>query len=269
MILFLICISSYQIDIIINKKILIHSIPYKNHILSENLSDFSPNVFHTKNLSYNMKGFNKISLIEKFNDKYRIKIGNYYVCENRNITCNYNSDTKLCMDDKYKEIDCDVCRTKTIKYCGSSKDLWDIERSSLGYLIRRQDMCFTLGFKLYLDTCRETKDQLFGFEDYELMSCLENFNPNKKLETRKDFIDSKKTKMNMKFLEKNDPEKYNKLTQNLEKRKYADTALEEIIPGIKKKKKMKKLWGKLWKHGFGGYHWPNSMKIKMLCTKWW
>ncbi|KAK6089718.1 hypothetical protein P3W45_001220 [Vairimorpha bombi] len=269
MILFLICINSYELDLIVNKKILIHSIPYSNFILAENISDFSKNIFHTKNSNYNLKEYNKISRLEKFNDKYKIKIGNYYVCQNPNMICNYNSENKICKDAKFNEIDCDVCKNKSIESCDTDIDLWNIEKTYLGYIIRRKDVCFTLGFKLFLDTCKDSKNQLFGFEDYELLSCIENFNPNKKPETNKELIDSIKMKQNLKNLKKVDPEKFNKVSEDIEKQKNVDKALEEIIPGIKNKKKMKKLWSKLWNYGFGGYHWPNGFKFKMFCAKWW
>ena len=41
-------IKAYSLDLLLNKKILIRSIPYVNFIIAEDISDFSLNVFHIK-----------------------------------------------------------------------------------------------------------------------------------------------------------------------------------------------------------------------------
>ncbi|WUR04457.1 polar tube protein 5 (PTP5) [Vairimorpha necatrix] len=264
MFLFLYYIFGYNINKIVNKKILIRSIPYDNYIIAEDISDFSPNVFHTKNILHDLQGFNKISMLEQQDNKYKIKIGNYYLCHDPTVVCNF-TDGK-CTDNEYKQIDCDVCRNKFIKVCNNDPELWEIERTFFGFNIRQKNKCLTLGYKLLLSECNGHKNQIFGFEDYELMSCFENFNFDKKPTTRKEEIKLAKMKKLLKQVEKKNPEKVKKI---LNDKKTEDEVLEKLVPGIKDKPKMKKMWGSLWNYSFKGISLPNGYKFKMFCTKWW
>ncbi|EEQ82710.1 hypothetical protein NCER_100527 [Vairimorpha ceranae BRL01] len=261
-------IKAYSLDLLLNKKILIRSIPYVNFIIAEDISDFSLNVFHTKNLDHISTGYNKIALLEKDNNKYKIKIGNYYICQNKDEICNYNPPDKKCLDKNFNKIDCDVCRNKTIKACDKQVDLWDIELTSLGYIIKQNDQCLTIGFKLLLDECKESKSQLFGFEDYELMSCVENFNFKKDPQTRKEAIDLIKMNKLAQQLAKNNP-KINKKLNDKKKEEAIDEVLKNLIPDIENKPKMKKLWKNLWNYDFKGWSLPKGFKLKMFCSKWW
>lgn len=368
---FLIIHFCTYLDSLINRKLLLRSIPYLDFIVTENLSDFSDNVFHLQNTTLPFVGFNKTSYIEKYSDLYKLKIGNYYVCVDKNRYCNptsdknsltngnsnnkdfdlnnensdkadhdsngeifkkddntfksfddiggnnnlndkyidkikntksennnnlnkssdlkennffnqnfNNSNDKIknngkfkikqnkCLNEKYEIVNCDICKTNLIQTCSSTQDLWQIEYVNTGFIIKQDTKCLTIGYKLFLDDCKTFKNQIFGFEDYELQNCVENKLKDRKPETKTELIDQIKTDKLIDKLKKIDPEKANEFKQK-KKAKDIDDKLEAIMPGIKDKPEMKRLWGNLWKYNYSGWSFPkNKLSMKMFCTKW-
>lgn len=257
-----------SIDVLLNKRIRIRSIPYTDLIVAEKISEFSDQVFYTSDKSYPNAEFNEISVIEKDKDKYRIKVGNFYICRSESSTCGSTPQKNVCMDINNNRIDCVECETKAIMACTDNITLWDIKRVPLGYNIVTDNRCLTLGFRLKLTTCKETKDQLFGFEDYELISCLLNISLNKKPENLKDLFLMKNLS---KLIDKlDDPSLKKQLKDKNEKEKDVNSFLKSKYPDIDNKPEMKRLWGNLWKWDYKRPSWNwRRYKLKMFCTKWW
>ncbi|KAF9764493.1 hypothetical protein NGRA_0523 [Nosema granulosis] len=267
MFLLWLCVISTSLNTILYKKIRIRSIPYTNFVIAEKISDFSDQVFYTSNVDHLTSDFNSISSIEKEKDKYKIKIGNYYICRDDELTCGSTPKHDICMNSDNQEIDCRECKMKSIKLCEKNPSLWEIERKPLGFIIKSKDMCLTLDHKLILDKCKDRKDQLYGFEDYELMSCILGLNINKKPENYKDLLDKKKIEKLLDNIK--DPKLKDEVKKDIEKKKDFEKYIKEKIPSIDKKPKIKKVWGNLWKYDFSGnnYNWKRP-KLGFFCTKW-
>lgn len=267
MFLLLIGLLNTSIDTIIYKKVRIRSIPYTNLVITEKISDFSDQVFYTSNVDHITSDFNSISYIEKEKGKYKIKVGNFYICRDLEWTCGSTSRETVCMDKNNNEIDCKECKTKAIKQCEEDETLWTIERRPLGYIIKLDDKCLTLDYKLTLDKCEDRRSQLFGFEDYELMSCILSLNINKKPENYKDILDKKKLEKLIK--EVKDPKLREEILKDTEKKEDFDKFIKDKIPFIENKPKMKKVWGSLWKSDYKRSPWNwKRPKLGFFCSKW-
>ncbi|EOB12332.1 hypothetical protein NBO_462g0001 [Nosema bombycis CQ1] len=267
-ILFLYAYKCSDLDFILYKKVRIRSIPYSNLVLTEKISDFSKNVFYTSDEDHLTSDFNDISRIEKIKDKYKVKIGNFYVCKGQTWRCSRtSSNDRVCIDKNNNEVDCEMCRIKAIEQCEKDIDLWDIERTSLGFVIKYEDSCLTLGHQLKLQSCEDNKNQLFGFEDYEMMSCLLKLSNKSKPENYKDLLDVKKLDKMIKEIKS--PALKKALLKKKNKKENFDDFVEKEMPELKDKPKMKRMWGSLWDSNFKrpNFDW-NYPEMKFFCSKW-
>lgn len=142
-------ITSTNLLDILDKKIYINLASHINYRLAEDLSAFGDDMFTFYNYQHYLleNKYVGYSILEKYDDQYRIKIGSHYICSvNEHLTP-----------------------------CKSNDFYWSIRFNIHGYIIYNNNRCITIDKKLTLKKCGEPIKQEFVFELRPLIfDCLDS-----------------------------------------------------------------------------------------------